>query len=210
MLPLPLSGIQVVEFTHVVMGPLVGKVLQDLGAKVLHVEPPGGDPTRSMKGFGKGFFTFYNHGKKTEEIDLKSTNGQKRISEVLAKADVVVENYGPGVMDKLGLGAGDLRVRYPSLIYCSLKGFMPGPFEKRIAVDEVVQMMGGLAYMTGTPGKPMRAGTSALDITGGLFGVIGILSALYQRESTGEGKTVRTNACSRPDLGDLSAFSNRR
>jgi len=190
---LPLTGIQVVEFTHVVMGPLVGKVLQDLGAEVLHVEPPGGDPTRRMQGFGKGFFTFYNHGKKTEEVDLKSDTGQTRIQEVLAKADVVIENYGPGVMDKLGLGAKSLRDRYPSLIYCSLKGFMPGPYEKRIAVDEVVQMMGGLAYMTGNPGKPMRAGTSALDITGGLFGVIGILSALHERHTTGLGKTIRAS-----------------
>ncbi len=197
---LPLNKIQVIEFTHVVMGPLVGKVLQDLGAEVLHVEPPGGDPTRRMKGFGKGFFTFYNHGKKTEEVDLKSPAGQTRIQEVLAKADVVIENYGPGVMDKLGLGPDSLRERYPSLIYCSLKGFMPGPYENRIAVDEVVQMMGGLAYMTGNPGKPMRAGTSALDITGGLFGVIGILSALYERKSSGKGKTVRAS------LFESSAF----
>ncbi|MFK8056320.1 MAG: CaiB/BaiF CoA transferase family protein [Saprospiraceae bacterium] len=200
MLHLPLTGITVVEFTHVVMGPLVGKVLQDLGAEVLHVEPPGGDPTRRMQGFGKGFFTFYNHGKKTEEVDLKSAAGQTRIQEVLAKADVVVENYGPGVMDKLGLGAEALRNRYPSLIYCSLKGFMPGPYENRIAVDEVVQMMGGLAYMTGNPGKPMRAGTSALDITGGLFGVIGILSALFERKTSGIGKTVRAS------LFESSAF----
>ncbi len=197
---LPLSGIQVVEFTHVVMGPLVGKVLQDLGAEVLHVEPPGGDPTRRMKGFGRGFFTFYNHGKKTEEVDLKSQDGQTRIQEVLAKADVVVENYGPGVMDKLGLGAAALREHYPSLVYCSLKGFMPGPNENRIAVDEVVQMMGGLAYMTGKPGEPMRAGTSALDITGGLFGVIGILTALFERKSTGQGKIVRAS------LFESSAF----
>jgi len=197
---LPLTGIQVVEFTHVVMGPLVGKVLQDLGARVLHVEPPGGDPTRRMQGFGKGFFTFYNHGKKTEEVDLKSKAGQARVHEVLAKADVLIENYGPGVMDKLNLGPNALRQRYPSLIYCSLKGFLPGPYENRIAVDEVVQMMGGLAYMTGEPGKPMRAGTSALDITGGLFGVIGILTALYERKSTGKGKIVRAS------LFESSAF----
>ena len=197
---LPLTGITVVEFTHVVMGPLVGKVLLDLGADVLHVEPPGGDPTRRMQGFGKGFFTFYNHGKKTEEVDLKTKAGQIRIQEVLAKADVVIENYGPGVMDKLGLGAKVLRDRYPSLIYCSLKGFMPGPYEKRIAVDEVVQMMGGLAYMTGYPRKPMRAGTSALDITGGLFGVIGILAALHERKTTGQGKTIRAS------LFESSAF----
>lgn len=200
MLHLPLTGIQVVEFTHVVMGPLVGKVLQDLGAEVLHVEPPGGDPTRRMQGFGKGFFTFYNHGKKTEEVDLKSEAGLTRIQEVLAKADVMIENYGPGVMDKLGLGAKVLRKRYPSLIYCSLKGFLPGPYEKRVAVDEVVQMMGGLAYMTGTPGKPTRAGTSALDITGGLFGVIGILTALLERKTTGQGKIVRAS------LFESSAF----
>jgi len=189
----PLKGIQVVEFTHVVMGPLVGKVLQSLGAEVLHVEPPGGDPTRRMQGFGKGFFTFYNNGKQTEEVDLKSDAGQTRIHKVLAKADVLIENYGPGVLDKLGLGADAIRERYPNLIYCTLKGFLPGPYENRIAVDEIVQMMGGLAYMTGEPGKPSRAGTSALDITGGLFGVIGILAALYERKETGQGKIVHAS-----------------
>ena len=196
----PLSGIFIVEFTHVVMGPLVGKVLHDLGAEVLHIEPPGGDPTRRMQGFGEGFFTFYNYGKQTEEIDLKSAAGQARVHEVLAKADVLVENYGPGVMDKLGLGPETMRQRYPGLVYCSLKGFMPGPYERRVAVDEVVQMMGGLAYMTGLPGKPMRAGTSALDITGGLFGIIGIVAALYERKATGKGKLVRAS------LFESSAF----
>jgi len=196
----PLAGIRVVEFTHVVMGPLVGKVLQELGAEVTHIEPPGGDPTRAMQGFGKGFFTFYNHGKRCEEIDLKSPSGQERIEQILSSADVLVENYAPRVMGRLGLGEQDLRLRFPRLIYCSLKGFLEGPYEQRIAVDEVVQMMGGLAYMTGLPGQPMRAGTSALDITGGLFGVIGILTALFERHTSGQGKFVSAS------LFESSAF----
>ncbi len=196
----PLAGLRVVEFTHVVMGPLVGRVLLDLGAEVLHIEAPGGDPTRTMQGFGRGFFTFYNHGKTCEQVDLKSAAGQMRIQQVLAKADILVENYGPGVLDKLQLDYASLKARYPSLIYCSLKGFLAGPYAERIAVDEIVQMMGGLAYMTGKPGKPTRAGTSALDITGGLFGVIGILTALYERRSTGRGKLVQAS------LFESSAF----
>ena len=175
------------------MGPLVGRVLLDLGAEVLHVEPPGGDPTRTMGGFGRGFFTFYNHGKACEEVDLKAAAGQQRIHEVLATADVLVENYAPGVMQRLQLGHEALASRYPGLVYCSLKGFLDGPYAERIAVDEVVQMMSGLAYMTGLPGRPMRAGTSALDITGGLFAVIGILAALYERRLTGRGRLVRAS-----------------
>lgn len=189
---LPLSGTRVVEFTHAVMGPTAGLLLADLGAEVIHVERTDGDPTRRLQGFGTGYFPFYSRNKKSLAVDLKRAEGRELVERMIATADVLVENFGPGTMDRLGLGAETLGDRHPSLIYCSLKGFLPGPYEGRIAMDEVVQMMGGLAYMTGPPGTPLRAGTSVVDIGGGMFGVIGILSALLERKQTGRGQVVRS------------------
>lgn len=188
---LPLKNIRVVEFTHAVMGPSAGLILGDMGADVIHVEPVEGDSTRLLKGFGQGFFSCYSRNKKSLAIDIKSPEGKKIIYQLLSTADVLIENFGPGTMDRLGYGYEELTVKYPRLIYCSLKGFLPGPYEKRHAMDEVVQMMGGLAYMTGRPGDPLRAGTSIVDITGGMFGCMGVLLALYDREKTGEGKLVK-------------------
>ena len=188
--PTPLAGITVIEFTHMVMGPTVGHILAGLGAEVIRVEPIGGDATRRLLGSGAGYFPMYNRGKQSICLDLKSEGGLKVAQELCAKADVLVENFRPGALDRLGLGYDALAKANPRLIYCSEKGFLPGPYEQRTALDEVAQMMGGLAYMTGPPGRPLRAGASVIDVTGGMFGVIGILAALEERHRTGRGQKV--------------------
>ncbi len=190
---LPLQNIKVLEFTHAVMGPTTGLLLADMGAEVIHIEPPQGDETRRLKGFGTGYFPFYSRNKKSLAIDVKSEEGKKIIYQLVEGADIIVENFGPGTMDRLGFGYEKLKAINDKLIYCSLKGFASGPYQNRHAMDEVVQMMGGLAYMTGRPGDPLRAGTSIVDITGGMFGYIGILIALYEREKTGKGKLVKSS-----------------
>ncbi len=189
---LPLEGVTVVEFTHAVMGPAAGLVLADLGAEVIHIEPITGDTTRRLKGFGVGYYPFFNRNKKAIAIDLKSEKGKEIAFKLAEKADILLENFGPGTFDRLGYSYEALLKINPRLIYCSLKGFLPGPYEKRVAMDEVVQMMGGLAYMTGPSGNPLRAGTSIIDISGGMFAVIGILTALYDREKTGKGTFVKS------------------
>lgn len=190
---LPLAGIKVVEFTHMVMGPTTGVILADLGADVIKIEPISGDNTRRLKGSGSGYFSMYNRNKKSLCLDIKSTEGNKVALSLIKNADIVIENFRPGAMDKLGFGFNDLIKINPKLIYCSLKGFLSGPYAHRTALDEVTQMMGGLAYMTGLQGKPMRAGSSVIDITGGMFGVIGILAAVEERHRTGEGKQVTSS-----------------
>ena len=187
---LPLSGIKVVEFTHMVMGPTVGCILADLGADVVKVEPVKGDNTRRLIGSGAGYFSMFNRNKRSICIDLKNEKGHGIALDLIDKADVLIENFRPGAMDKLGFGYEALKARNPKLIYCSEKGFLDGPYSHRTALDEVAQMMGGLAYMTGPPGRPLRAGTSVIDITGGMFGVIGILAALVQRGADGTGQQV--------------------
>lgn len=188
--PSPLAGLRVVEFTHMVMGPTVGHVLAGLGADVVRVEPIGGDATRRLKGSGAGYFSMYNRGKRSICLDLKRKEGLAVASELVARADILVENFRPGALERLGLGYEDCAKANPRLIYASEKGFLPGPYEKRTALDEVAQMMGGLAYMTGPPGRPLRAGASVIDVTGGLFGVIGVLAALEERHRTGRGQKV--------------------
>jgi crotonobetainyl-CoA:carnitine CoA-transferase CaiB-like acyl-CoA transferase len=190
---LPLDGLKVVEFTHMVMGPAVGAILAELGAEVIKVEPVGGDATRKLLGSGAGYFSMYNRNKESICLDLKSENGLEVAKRLVAGSDVVVENFRTGAMEKLGLGYADLAALNPRLIYCSEKGFLAGPYEHRTALDEVAQMMGGLAYMTGPPGRPLRAGTSVIDVTGGMFGVIGILAALEQRHRTGRGQKVASS-----------------
>ncbi len=192
--PLPLAGIRVLELGHNIMGPACGLILADLGAEVYKVERPGkGDDTRWLEGFGAGFFTCFNRNKKSLAIDLKSEQGRDLFLRLVEKVDVVIENFAPGTVDRLGIGAAVCRERNPALIFCSLKGFMPGPYAHRPALDEVVQMMGGLAYMTGPSGKPMRAGASVTDILSGGFGVIGILAALHQRQQSGQGQLVQAS-----------------
>ncbi|MDE1149961.1 MAG: CaiB/BaiF CoA-transferase family protein [Azospirillaceae bacterium] len=192
---LPLAGLKVVEFTHMVMGPTVGMVLGDLGADVLKIEPIGGDNTRRLLGSGAGYFPMYGRSKRSLCVDMKSPEGLKLVTDLVAGADVMVENFRPGAMDKLGLGAEALRQLNPGLVHCSAKGFLSGPYQERAALDEVAQMMGGLAYMTGPPGRPLRAGASVIDVMGGLFGVIGVLAALMQRgwqgpATTGKGASI--------------------
>ena len=189
---LPLQGLRVVEFTHMVMGPTCGMVLADLGAEVIKVEPVDGDRTRHLLGAGAGFFPMFNRNKQSIALDLRQPEGAQLARELCATADVVAENFKPGSMAKLGLDHASLAARNPRLIYVSLKGFLPGPYEHRTALDEVVQMMGGLAYMTGRPGDPLRAGTSVNDIMGGMFGAIGVLGALIERGITGLGQEVQS------------------
>ena len=190
---LPLAGIRVVEFSHMVMGPSCGLVLGDLGADVIKVEPVGeGDNTRRLPGSGAGFFQAFNRNKRSLALDVKSPKGLAFARRLVRRADVLIENFRPGGLDRLGLGYEALRAENPALIYCSLKGFLSGPYENRAALDEVVQMMGGLAYMTGPPGRPLRAGAPVNDIMGGMFAVIGILAALQERQRTGRGQLVRS------------------
>lgn len=189
---LPLSGIRILEFTHAVMGPAAGLVLADLGAEVIRVErAPEGDHTRRLKGFGTGYFTFFNRNKKSIAVDLKSEDGQIIIRKLIETADVLIENFGPGTMERLGLGYDAVHLLNPQLIYCELKGFMSGPYQNRPALDEVVQMMSGLAYMTGPPGQPLRAGASVVDIMGGTYGAMAVLVGLMERQTTGQGKLVK-------------------
>ena len=190
--PQPLRGLRVVEFTHMVMGPTCGMVLADMGAEVIKVEPIDGDRTRRLLGAGAGFFPMFNRNKKSIAIDLRQTEGAAVARKLAASADVVAENFKPGTMVKYGLDYASLSATNPRLIFASHKGFLPGPYDHRTALDEVVQMMGGLAYMTGRPGDPLRAGTSVNDIMGGMFGAIGVLGALIQRGITGRGMEVQS------------------
>jgi formyl-CoA transferase len=190
--PLPLDGVRVVEFTHMVMGPTCGMILADLGAEVIKIEPPGGDKTRKLPGLGIGFFRSFNRNKKSVVLDITTPEGHAAAVELIGQCDVMLENFRPGLMSQLGLDYDSLAKRYPRLIYVSHKGFLPGPYEKRLALDEVVQMMGGLSYMTGPAGRPLRAGTSVNDIMGGMFGAIGVLAALRERDTTGRGQEVQS------------------
>ncbi|WP_311221578.1 MULTISPECIES: CaiB/BaiF CoA-transferase family protein [unclassified Acidovorax] len=188
--PLPLAGLRVVEFTHMVMGPTCGMVLADLGAEVIKIEPVDGDRTRHLLGAGAGFFPMFNRNKKSIALDLRKPEGLEVARKLAASADVVAQNFKPGVMTKYGLDYAALSKLNERLIYVNHTGFLPGPYEHRTALDEVVQMMGGLAYMTGRPGDPLRAGTSVNDIMGGMFGAIGAMAALMQRGITGRGQEV--------------------
>jgi len=194
--PLPLAGVRVVEFTHMVMGPTCGMILGDLGAEVIKIEPIAGDNTRKLLGSGAGFFPMFNRNKKSLAVDVKDPRGREIVLKLVAGADVFSENFKSGTMDKLGFGAASLAALNPRLVYVTHKGFLPGPYEHRTALDEVVQMMGGLAYMTGPEGRPLRAGSSVNDIMGGMFGAIGALAALAQRDhatrGTGRGQEVQS------------------
>src|ERR1041384_32186 len=188
---LPLSGIRVVEFTHMVMGPTCGMILGDLGAEVIKVEPPGGDKTRKLIGSGAGFFSLFNRNKKSVTADLSSAKDPAGIEKLIASADIVSENFRAGALKKHGLDYASLKKKHNRLIYVSHKGFLPGPYDHRVALDEVVQMMAGLAYMTGPPGRPLRAGSSVNDIMGGMFWAIRATAAAREREVTGKGQDVQ-------------------
>jgi crotonobetainyl-CoA:carnitine CoA-transferase CaiB-like acyl-CoA transferase len=189
---LPLDGVRVIEFTHMVMGPTCGMILADLGAEVIKIEPPGGDKTRNLPGLGIGFFRSFNRNKKSVVLDINTPSGHATALELIGQCDVMLENFRPGLMTKLGLDYATLSKTNPRLIYASHKGFLPGPYENRLALDEVVQNMAGLTYMTGPKGRPLRAGTSVNDIMGGMFGAIGVLAALREREHTGRGQEIQS------------------
>ena len=189
-LRLPLEGVRVVEFAHMVMGPSCGLALADLGAEVIKVEPLEGDNTRTLLAAGAGFFPVFNRNKCSLAVDLKRVDGRDIVHRLIDTADVLTENFRPGALEKLGFGHAALAERNPRLVYCSLKGFLDGPYQHRAALDEVVQMMGGLAYMTGLPDRPLRAGSSVVDIVGGTFGALGVVAALHERETTGRGRLV--------------------
>jgi crotonobetainyl-CoA:carnitine CoA-transferase CaiB-like acyl-CoA transferase len=187
---LPLAGVRVVEFTHMVMGPAAGLILADLGADVVKIEPVEGDPTRRLPGFAAGFFATFNRNKRAVAVDLKSAEGQGVVHRLVADADVVLENFAPGTIERLKCGYDELAKVNPRLVYLAMKGYLKGPYEHRGALDEVVQMQSGLAYMTGPPGQPLRAGAPVIDILGGVFGVVAVLAALRERDLTGRGQRV--------------------
>jgi crotonobetainyl-CoA:carnitine CoA-transferase CaiB-like acyl-CoA transferase len=188
----PLAGLRVIEFSQMVMGPCCGLILADLGAEVIKIEPlPRGDRTRYLPGLAAGFFAAFNRNKKSVAVDMKSERGLALVKRLIAASDVVIENFKPGMMAGFGLDYASLKKLNERLIFCSLKGFLPGPYEHRTALDEMVQMMGGLAFMTGLPGRPMRAGASVNDIMGAMFGVIAIQGAVRERERTGRGQEVQ-------------------
>ncbi|MEY3660156.1 MAG: hypothetical protein RLZZ169_981 [Pseudomonadota bacterium] len=189
---LPLEGVRVVEFTHMVMGPTCGMIFADLGAEVIKVEPPSGDKTRNLPGLGMGFFRTFNRNKKSVVIDINTAEGHATAEELIGQCDIVLENFRPGLMAKLGLDYATLASKFPHIIYVSHKGFLPGPYENRLALDEVVQNMAGLTYMTGPKGRPLRAGSSVNDIMGGMFGAIGALAALQERNRTGRGQEIQS------------------
>ena len=189
---LPLKDLKVVEFSHMVMGPSAGLVLADLGADVIKVEPVTGDKTRLLRGSGAGYFAMYNRNKRSICLNIKSDEGKQVALDLLDSADILIENFRPGTMDRLGFDYETLNRRNSRLIYCSTHGFLSGPYEERAALDEVAQMMGGLAYMTGPPGRPLRAGASVIDVMGGMFGVIGILAAIEDRHRTGKGQRIKS------------------
>ncbi|WP_424988120.1 CaiB/BaiF CoA transferase family protein [Microbulbifer sp. S227A] len=187
----PLTGIRVVEMTHMIMGPSCGQILAYLGAEVIKVEPPAGDKTRHLTGMGRGFFPSFNRGKRSITLDLKSDAGVSALDRLLETADVFIENFRDQSLAGMGFAPVVLREKHPRLIVASCKGFLHGPYQDRTAMDEVVQMMTGIAYMTGPTGRPLRIGSSANDIMGGLFGALAVLGALMERQTTGEGRAVR-------------------
>lgn len=188
---IPLHGLRVLEFSHTVMGPTAGVVLAERGADVIKVEPaPKGDHTRGLGGFAAGFFAAFSRNKRSLAVDLKTPQGQAVIHRLVPSIDVVLENYGPGTMERLGCGYDQLAPLNPRLIYLALKGYLAGPYESRPALDEVVQFQSGLAFMTGPPGRPLRAGASVIDIMGAVFGVVAVQAALLEREKTGHGQRV--------------------
>lgn len=188
---LPLQGIRVIEMSHMIMGPSCGMFLSFLGAEVIKIEPPSGDKTRYLTGMGRPMFPLFNRGKKSIQLDLTTEAGRETLDKLLATADVFVENFKDHSLTKMGADLEQMRIKHPKLIISSCKGFLSGPYQDRTALDEVVQMMTGLAYMTGPTGRPLRAGASVNDIMGGLFAAFSVLAALLKRQETGEGSAIR-------------------
>jgi crotonobetainyl-CoA:carnitine CoA-transferase CaiB-like acyl-CoA transferase len=173
------------------MGPTAGLIFAELGADVIKVEPaPQGDHTRGLGGFAAGFFAAFSRNKRSLAVDLKTPGGRTIIQRLVPTVDLVIENYGPGTMERLGCGYDQLAPLNSRLIYLALKGYLAGPYEHRPALDEVVQFQTGLAFMTGPVGQPLRAGASVIDIMGAVFGVVAAQAALRERDLTGKGQRV--------------------
>ena len=187
---LPLAGLRVLELGHIVAGPAAGQILADMGADVIKVESvDGGDQVRQMPGAMAAMFHFLNRNKRSVALDLKG-EGASIFLKMAADADVIIDNYSYGAVDRLGLGYEVVSQTNPGLVWLSIKGFLPGPSESQPMLDELAQMAGGLAFMTGTEQKPMRAGASIIDIGAAAYGIIAVLAALRQRDTTGQGQHI--------------------
>ena len=189
---LPLQGVKVLELSHIVAGPSGGMILGDLGAEVIKIEHPAtGDTARSHDNAGGTFYTF-NRNKRFLALDLRGAKGKAIFEKLVARADIVLDNFAPGALKRMGLDYAWARGVNKRIIYCSVKGFLPGPYGDRPFLDELAQMAGGLAFLTGLKDQPMRAGASITDIGAATYGVLGILAALYRREQTGEGECIES------------------
>ena len=189
---LPLKGVRVLELSHIVAGPSAGLILGDLGADVVKIEHPSvGDTARSNSSNGATFLT-YNRNKRYLALDLKGAKGREVFERLVKTSDVVLDNFAPDALNRLGLGYEWGCKVNPRIIYCSIKGFLPGPYSDRPFLDELAQMAGGLAYLTGLKDQPMRAGASITDIGAASYGVMGILAALYRRQITGRGDYIES------------------
>lgn len=188
----PLSDVTVLELGHIIAGPFCTLLLADLGADVIKVEHPGGgDIVRDSSPIGNSSFNYVNRDKRSITLNLKSDRGAAVFRELLSEADVLVENFRPGTAERLGVGYDDLREDFPTLVYCSIKGFNEGPYESFPALDPVAEALSGLMSVTGHADQPpVRSGTSVADMTASLYGAIAVLGALRQREQTGEGQKV--------------------
>jgi len=187
---LPLEGTRVVEFGHIVAGPTAGMILGDMGADVIKVEPPDAGTPRRPGNQRTGSFFFFNRNKRSVVVDLATPKGRQIALRLVRRADVLIENMAPGTMERLGLGYPRVHRENPHLVYCSIKGFLTGPHQSRPLLDEPAQMATGLAYMTGPPGRPLRAGASVVDIGAAAFAVIGALAALLERRTTRQGRHI--------------------
>jgi len=187
---LPLEGTRVLELAHIVAGPSAGLILGDMGADVIKIEPPDALEPSRIGTARVGAFYFFNRNKRSLVLDLKKDQGRDIFYRLAEGADVVVENMGPGTMERLGISYEQVSSRYPRIIYCSVKGFLTGPYSDRPSLDELAQMMSGLAYMTGPPGRPLRAGASVIDIGAATYAVVGVLAALLARQETGRGQHI--------------------
>jgi len=182
----------VLELSHIVAGPSGGLLLADLGADVIKVEEPrGGDQSRAMPNRGSTFYAL-NRNKRSLAVDLKSEAGREIFTRLVRGADILLDNYSPGVLERLGFGYEWGSSINPGIIYCAIKGFLPGPYGDRPLLDELAQMMGSMAYMTGPAGRPLRAGSSVIDIGAATYGVLATLAALVDRQRTGRGQRIQS------------------
>jgi crotonobetainyl-CoA:carnitine CoA-transferase CaiB-like acyl-CoA transferase len=187
---LPLEGMRVVEFGQIVSGPTAGLIFADMGADVVKVEPTdAGTPSRPNN-LRNGSYFYFNRNKRGIALNIATPEGLEVALRLIKRADILIENMAPGTMDRLGLGYAKMRELNPRLIYCSIKGYLTGPNQSRTLMDEPGQMASGLAYMTGLPGQPLRAGASVVDIGAGTYAVIGVMAALLERQTTGKGQHI--------------------